>query len=43
MGRQYISSEEIRRFTARAEAGEFAAEHPTPSRPATRTALAGAA
>jgi hypothetical protein len=35
-GRQYISLEEIARFTARAAAGEFAAEPPVPS-PATRT------
>jgi hypothetical protein len=35
-GRQYIALEEIARFTARAAAGEFAAEHPVPD-PATRS------
>lgn len=33
-GRQYVTAAEIARFIARAEAGEFAAEHVTPSRPA---------
>ncbi len=31
-GRLYISTDEIARFVARAEAGEFAKEHKTPSR-----------